>query len=157
LTIDHAFGSVVNGVDFADVDDDDISFSLASYNNITLSSALVGEEDPTGQFGAITATVNAGTPDGTVITGTFYVAGGIERLQTLGPVRALAADDDIYLRSTVRMQVSNPAPAVAVTPTVTPTLPATGADSKSQLPYLLLFVSIIIACGEFYVLKRGKK
>jgi hypothetical protein len=154
LTIDHAFGSIVNGVDFADVDDDDINFSLASYDNITLTSALVGAEDPTGQFGAITATVNAGVPDGTVITGTFYVFDDGPRIG-FGPQRALAADD--YVRSTVRILVSNPAPAVAATPVVTPTLPTTGTDAPSQLPYLLLCVSIIIAIGEFYVLKRAKR
>ena len=153
LTIDNVFSTVVNGVDYADVDDDDIYFSLASYDNITLSSALVGGDDPLGQFGAITATVNANVPDGTVITGTFYVSDeGIGGL-VFGPQRALAADD--YVRSTVRILVSNPAPAQTVAPATT--LPTTGNDAKSPLPYLFLLASIAISASTIYIMRRAKK
>lgn len=153
LTIDNVFNTVVNGVDYADVDDDDIYFSLASYDNITLSSALIGGDDPLGQFGAITATVNANVPDGTVITGTFYVFDDGSRLLGFGPQRALAADD--YVRSTVRILVSNPAPAQTVAPTAT--LPATGNDTNSSLPYLFLLASVAISVGTIYTMRRAKK
>lgn len=159
LTVDNAFGSTVNGIDYADVDNDDINFSLISEDNIVLSDALVETEEPNGQFGAITATVNADTPDGTVITGTFYVVNEGLIAVGFGPQKAFAADGDTFIRSTVRISVSNPAPvqAAAATPAATVTLPATGAESNSQLPYLLLCTSIIIALGEVYVLKRAKK
>jgi hypothetical protein len=155
LTIDHAFGSVINGVDYADVDADEIDYSLVTYDNITLSSGLVETEEPNGQYGAISATVNSNTPDGTVITGTFYVVDDGLRDIGFGPQKALAADE--HVRSTVRILVSNPAPAVAATPTATTTLPTTGANSKSQLPYQLLYISIILAIGETYILKRAKR
>jgi len=159
LTVDHAFGSIVDGIDYADVDNDDIDFSLISYDNIVLSGALVETAEPNGQYGAITATVNADVPDGTIITGTFYVVSDGLRMVGFGPQRALAADD--HVRSTVRLLVSNPAPAPAAVATSTPaaaaTLPATGTDSESRLPYLLLCVSIMIAIGGFYVFKRAKR
>jgi len=159
LTVDNAFGSIVNGVDYADVDNDGTNFSLAGYDDITLTGALIETEEPNGQFGAITATVNAGAPDGTIITGTFYVVDDGMRMLGFGPQKALAAAGDTFLRSTVRIQVSNPAPvqAAAVTPATTVTLPATGAESNSKLPYFLLCASIIVAFSEVYILKRVRQ
>jgi hypothetical protein len=155
LTIDNLFGDIINDVDYADVDADDNSFFLASEDDIDLTGGL--DNSTAGQIGAITATVNADTPDGTLITGIFYVVDPDRAWITLGPSKVMAADGDLYLRAEVRMLVSNPAPVEAVAATPTATLPATGAGAHSQLPYLLLFVSLIIAFGEFYVLKRVKK
>lgn len=166
LTVDNIFSD-----EFDDVDNDSINFIYLAANNIILSDDLVGDTDP--QIGAITATVNSDTPDGTVITGTFYVVIPDLALTMLAPQRALAADDDLYLRSTIRVLVSDPAPVQTVTanPTATvatttttatdnvttATLPATGASTKSQSAYYVLLLSIVIAGGVYYFIKRAKR
>jgi len=71
MTIHDLFGNVVEGVDYSDIDDDGTNFEYYDINNILLSAAL--NDRAVAQIGAITATVDADTPDGTLITGIFYV------------------------------------------------------------------------------------
>lgn len=154
ITVDNAFGSVVNDVDYADVDNDSNSFWLTSESDIDLTGGL--DNTTEGQIGAITATVHPDTPDGTLITGIFYVVDPDRQWIALGPQKAKAADGDIYLRSEVRMLVSNPAPTVAA-PATTTVLPVTGAQPNLDLPYLLLLTSIAISFGIFHLFKSAKR
>lgn len=148
LTIDHLFSDELD-----DVDGDGNVFQYADNNNIGLSDDLTGEMDA--QVGAITATVNSNAPDGAVITGTFFVDSA-QRAPSykFGTQRALAGTQrgDNFVRSEVRLLVSNPAPVAASV-----VLPVTGADGQSKLPYLLLSISIILAFGMTYFLKRAKR
>lgn len=153
LTVDQAFGSVIDEVDYSDIDNDNNSFWLASESSIDLTGGLSGAMES--QIDAITARVNSNAPDGTLITGIFYVVDPDRLWLTFGPNRAMAADGDTFIRSEVRMLVSNPAPAQA-TP-VAAALPATGGSSRSQAPYLLLLASIVLSLGIFYVMKSAKK
>jgi hypothetical protein len=166
LTFNNIFDSIVEGIDYSDVDDDSNAFLYSSAEDIRLSGVL--DSTSTAQIGAITATVSPDAPDGTLITGIFYVINPDLRVARLWGQRVLAASGDVYLRSEVQMRVSNPAPeqtatatATATEQTATPTptaaLPATGADSGSQLPYLLLAASAIIGSGTVCVLKRAKR
>lgn len=148
LTFDDIF---TNGLD--DVDNDTNSYQYHDHNDIDLSDGLDSTMEE--QFGAITAMVNSDVPDGTVITGTFYVVNPSFGIQTLMTQKAMAAADDLYLRSTIKMIVSDPAQVAAESPT---SLPVTGADSQSKLPYSLLPIWIIITSGmTYYFLKYAKK
>lgn len=159
LPLDHVFTSQLN-----DEDNNGNLFQYNSDNNITLSAGLTGDpSNPAIETGAITGSISSNAPDGTIITGTLYVVSPHRALAYLGAQKVFAAgDDDLYLRSTIRLLVSSPAPTpiATATPIATPpavVLPKTGADSNTRLAYLLLSVSIIIAFGEVYFLKRGKK
>ena len=155
LTIDNAFGSIVDGVNYADVDADGILFQLASYENISLSGSLVGEAEPVGQFGAITAVVKDDVPDGTVITGTFYLVDeGIDRL-VAQQHEAQAADN--FLRSTVRILVSNPEETTEDVEE-TPALPVTGNDTDANWPYYLIaLLPVALVLGAGYAAKRAQR
>lgn len=154
ITIDNLFGNVVEGVDFADIDNDNNVFEYYDVNNIILSSVLDDAADS--QIGAITATVNSDAPDGTLITGIFYVIDSDYERLAFGPQKAMAAEGDIYARSEVRMLVSDPAETPAETTAPATTLPATGAKSGAQTNYLYLLISAVLISGTFYFLKRVK-
>jgi len=152
MTIHDLFGNVVEGVDYSDIDDDGTNFEYYDINNILLSAALSDAADE--QIGAISATVDADTPDGTLITGIFYLVDPDQERIGFGPQRAMAADDDLYLRSEVRMLVSVPSETPAETVAPPAALPATGAESQTKINYLFLLGSVIIIAGTGYFLKR---
>ena len=123
----------VFGAGLSDVDGDTNNYLYASDTNITLQNGLTPQM--ISQLGAITATINANTPDQTVITGIFYVVDtGFRGVADLFGTKAYAVGEDTFLMSTVRIVVSNPAVQTA-TPTSTATpevLPQTGAPTDNN-------------------------
>ncbi len=116
------------GTGLSDVDGDGDNYIYASDTNITLQNGLTSQMIT--QLGAITATVNANTPDQTVITGIFYVVDPGLRLVNFFGSKAYAAGEDTYVMSTVRIVVDNPAVQTATsTPEI---LPQTGAPTDNS-------------------------
>jgi len=68
-------------------------------------------------------------------------------LQVFRPQKAMAADDNLYLRSEVRVLVSVPSQTAAETVAPPVALPATGTESQTKINYLFLLGSVIIIAG----------
>jgi len=157
LSFDNVFSNVVGDVDYSNVDDDENFYGYYEADGVqyvALSDDLDGLM--VSQIGAITATVNSDAPDGTLITGIFYLIDPDYERIGFGPKKALAAEGDIYARSEIRMLVSDPAETPAETVAPATTLPATGAKSGAQTNYLYLIISALLVSGTFYLLKRVK-
>lgn len=123
----------VFGAGLSDVDGDGNNYLYASDTNLTLQNGVTPQMIT--QLGAITATVNADTPDQTVITGIFYVINtGFRGVADLFGSKAYAAGEDTFLMSTVRIVVNNPATptATAITTPTPEVLPQTGAPTDNS-------------------------
>jgi hypothetical protein len=158
LSFDNVFSNMVGDVDYSNVDDDENFYGYyeaGGVQYVALSSDLDNTSES--QIGAITATVDSNAPDGTLITGIFYIVDpSQEQIIGFGPQKAMAADGDIYARSEVRMLVSNPAETSTEVAAPTATLPATGAKSQAKMHYIFLLISALLVSGTFYFFKRVK-